>query len=77
MYAGLTLVTPPTGEPVSVATLKNHARVANLVDDGMLAGYITSARVFCESYTNRAFLTQTLRLALRSWPGRNAWQSWK
>ncbi len=71
MYAGLTLVTPPTGEPVSVATLKIHARVANLVDDGMLAGYIASARVYCESYTNRAFLPQTWRLALRSWPGRN------
>jgi hypothetical protein len=71
MYAGLTLVTPPAGEPVSIATLKNHARVTVAVDDGMLGGYITAARQYAESYTNRAFLTQTWRLALRAFPGRD------
>lgn len=71
MYAGLTLVTGPALEPVSVATLKMHSRVSVTVDDGMLAGYIAAARAYCESYTNRAFLLQTWRLALKSWPGRD------
>lgn len=71
MYAGLTLLTPPAGEPVSVATLKLHSRVTNFVDDGMLGGYLTAARQYCENHTSRSFLTQTWKLALQSWPGRD------
>ncbi len=71
MYAGLTLLTSPAGEPVSVASLKLHSRVTNFVDDGMLAGYLSASRQYCENYTSRAFLTQTWRLALQSWPGRD------
>lgn len=56
---GLTLVTGPSTEPVTLAEAKAHCRVAISDDDGLIAGYILAARVHLETETRRAFLTQT------------------
>lgn len=56
---GLSLVTGPTEEPVSLAEAKAHCRIDSTDDDGLLAGYILAARKYCEGDTRRAFLTQT------------------
>lgn len=56
---GISLVTGPTSEPVSLAEAKAHCRVDNEDSDAMLAGYILAARRFAEGYTRRAFVTQT------------------
>lgn len=71
MYAGLNLIIPPASEPVSVADAKLHSHIDIDADDGQVAGYLSAARQYCENRTNRALLTQTWRLALRQWPGRN------
>jgi hypothetical protein len=70
MYAGLTLVTPPTIEPVSVADAKKHSRIFINEDDALIAGYIQVARLRAENITHRAFLKQQWRFALQTWPGR-------
>ena len=66
---GLSLVTPPTLDPVSLAEAKTHCRVDSTDDDGLLAGYLLAARQHAEQYTRRAFLSQTWRLTLDDdWP---------
>lgn len=54
------IVTPPEVEPVDLDTAKQYARVDNDSDDDLINMFITSARVWCEAYCNRAFITQTL-----------------
>jgi uncharacterized phiE125 gp8 family phage protein len=56
---GLTLVTPPTVEPVSLAEAKAHLRLDDSADDGLLAGYILAARRYAEGYIRGAIITQT------------------
>lgn len=71
--AGLKLVTPPAVEPVTLADVKPQLRV-ELDDtsyDGILNPLITAAREWCEGYQNRAYITQTLELALDEWPCRD------
>lgn len=54
------VVTAPTLEPVSLAEFKDHARVAESEADGLLAGYILTARQWAESLTGRMCMQQTL-----------------
>ncbi len=70
MYAGLTLVTPPSAEPISVADAKAHSRILTDADDSLIAGYISSARMTAENILKRALITQQWRCALQHWPGR-------
>lgn len=70
MYAGLTLVTPPLAEPISVADAKAHSRIFTNVDDSLIPGYISSARMAAENTLKRGLLTQQWTLALQNWPGR-------
>lgn len=71
MFSGLTLITPPASEPVSVADAKAHSRIFVDVDDSLVAGYLTSARNICEMTLKRALMPQTWRYALKNWPGRD------
>lgn len=56
---GLTLVTAPVSDPVTLAEAKAHCRLTNDVQNGLLAGYLMAARQYAETYTRRAFVTQT------------------
>jgi len=57
----LFLVTAPTVEPVSLQEAKLHLRVdADVTDeDALIAPLIEPARDYAETFTHRAFLTQT------------------
>lgn len=65
---GLSVVTPPADEPVSLAEAKKHCRIDTPEDDGLLTGYILGARQWAETYLRRALCTQTLELTLDCWP---------
>lgn len=65
---GLSVVTPPADEPVSLAEAKKHCRIDAPADDGLLTGYILGARQWAETYLRRALCTQTLELTLDCWP---------
>lgn len=64
----LSVVTPSTVEPVSVADVKAQARIDHDDEDELIAAYITSARQWCEAYVGRNLTdgTNVLRLSLDS-----------
>ena len=53
------LLVPPAVEPVSLDEMKAHARITDNAEDALLSALIVAARQWCESYTQRAFITQT------------------
>lgn len=61
--AGLSLITPPASEPVSLADAYDSARVTT-PDDALMTSLITAAREFAETYTRRQFVTATWLYAL-------------
>lgn len=68
--AGLKIITPPAIEPVTWEEVAFRLRYDDPDQDiiEQIEALITSAREWCESYQNRAYITQTLELALEDWP---------
>lgn len=62
----LTVVTPPSAEPVTLAEAKSWLRVEVTDDDALITGLISAARALVEKETRRAILTTKLRLDLSS-----------
>lgn len=62
------LLTPPPGEPLSLAEAKQFLRVAHADDDAVISALIAAARAHVEAITRRMLLTQTWRLVLDAWP---------
>lgn len=62
------LVTPPTSEPVTVAECKEHLRIEHDLDDALLALYVTAARRWIETYTQRQIMLADWRLDLEAFP---------
>lgn len=73
-FAGLTLIAPPATEPVTLAEAESFL---NIISDGGQVDadvtlLITTARQHVEqSHLKRALLTQTWKLSLTNWPGRD------
>lgn len=68
MTFGLSLVTPPTEEPVSVSLAKQQARILTSDDNELVSLYIKAARQYCETFTRRQFCTATWNLSLDGFP---------
>jgi uncharacterized phiE125 gp8 family phage protein len=66
---GVTVVTPPTEEPLSLSEVKQHLRYPFDVESELIESLVVAARVYCETVTGRAFVTQELRLTRDSFPG--------
>lgn len=64
-----TLVTAPSGEPVTTAEAKSFLGVTVATHDDLIAELVTAARLQVEAATNRALLTQTYDLKLDCFPG--------
>lgn len=64
---GLVVVTPPASEPLTLAEARLHLR-EDFGDDDHIESLIVAARQYCETYTNRAFITTTFRLTLDAFP---------
>jgi uncharacterized phiE125 gp8 family phage protein len=67
-HVGLSLVTPPVGEPVTLTEAKLHVKVDGPESDTELATWITAARQDIEQYTRHACLTQDWDLTLSHFP---------
>ena len=67
-YRSLKRLTAPAAEPITLAEAKSHLRVDTTADDTLIAGYITSAREWCEDYIDRALVTQQLTMRLDAFP---------
>lgn len=57
----LSLLVPPTAEPVTLAELKSHLRVDNTSEDVALVSDIAAARDWIEHRTGTRLMTQTWR----------------
>lgn len=57
--AGLSLVTKPPVEPVTLQEAKDHLRVDHSDEDALIDQIVLAARELTEKHTARAFLTQT------------------
>lgn len=66
----ISVVTPPTSEPVTVAEVKLQAVIGTDADDALLAIMIQAVREHGEALTNRSFITQTLKVSLDSFPAK-------
>ena len=67
----LTLVTPPTFEPLDLDACKQYRRRIDYVEeDNVFTALITVARERCEAFLGRAICPQTWDLVLEGWPGR-------
>ena len=71
---GLTLVTAPASEPVSLTEAKAHLRLDSADDDSLITALIRSARETAEAHMRRALVSQTWRLSLDRFPA--ALQPW-
>lgn len=67
-HSALTLVTAPALEPVTLADAKLFARISTSADDAIVTSLIQTAREWLETWTRRAFVTQTWKLALDNFP---------
>lgn len=67
---GLTIVTGPASEPLTLAEAKLHCRVDtdDSSQDDVLTELIAAMRERCEAAADRALVTQTLKLTLDAWP---------
>ncbi len=61
--------TDPSIEPITLAELKEFARIDGDDEDTLLESLITSARTLVENYLNRALIEQVITLRLDEWPG--------
>lgn len=59
-----TVQAPPTDEPITLTEAKLQTRVTHSDEDALLNRCIRSAREYCETYTRRKFLTQTVRMTI-------------
>lgn len=57
---GITVVTPPVSDPISLDEAKDHLRVTSDIEDARIAGCMFAARVNAERVTRRTFRTQTI-----------------
>lgn len=71
MDYNLTLETAPVMEPVSLEDAKAYLRIDSendVIEDAYVSSLITAAREYCESYQNRAYITQTWEMGLSGFP---------
>jgi uncharacterized phiE125 gp8 family phage protein len=61
VYAALRVTTPPTSEPITTDLARQHCRIDADYDDSLVAMYVTSARMWAETWLNRALFTQKLQ----------------
>lgn len=64
----LSVSTAPTEEPVTVAEVRDNARIDIYDDDLWIYSAIKAARELCETFLKRCFCTTTLRLNLDEFP---------
>jgi len=62
------IVINPSEEPITLSEAKEHLRVDFSDEDTYIGTLITTARKYCESYTNKVFITQSWRQNLDTFP---------
>jgi len=66
----ISVVSVPAVEPVSLQEAKFYLHVSDTASDDLISSMIVAARVWCETKTRRAFVTQTIEQRFDRWPVR-------
>lgn len=64
----ISTLTPPSGEPLTIADSKAFARIGSDLEDALVTQLIAAARARVEAETGLALMSRTLRLTLTDWP---------
>ncbi len=64
----LAIVTPPAGEPVTLAEAKSHLRVTIADDDARISRHVSAARQMVETRLGRVLITQGWDVFLDAFP---------
>ncbi|MDE1159316.1 MAG: head-tail connector protein [Neorhizobium sp.] len=62
------LITPPQGEPLTLADVRAHLKLDTTDEDDLLSDLVRAARQHLERDTGLCLIAQTLRLYLDRWP---------
>lgn len=65
---GLTVITPPTIEPITLEQAKLHVRCEIDEDDALIEALISAARQWVERYTGLTLCETTLEVAFEGYP---------
>ena len=63
------IVTPPSGEIITLDRVKKHLRMTSSQEDDFIMSQIPVARIMCENQCGRHFLTTTVQMVLDCFPG--------
>lgn len=72
----LSLITPPSVEPLSVAQAAEHCRVVDAAENDIFTRLITAARRYAERVTGRALINQTWQQQFDSFPPAVRYGQW-
>jgi uncharacterized phiE125 gp8 family phage protein len=61
VYAALRVIEGPVTEPIDIALARQHCRIDADYDNALVEMYVTTARMWAESFLNRALFTQRLQ----------------
>ena len=62
------VTTEPTEEPITLAEVKEYARIDGSSENDVITAFIQAVRVATENYLGRALITQTLTMSMDYWP---------
>lgn len=77
MPRGLQLLTPPSGEPVTLTEAKNFLRVDIGDDDALILRAVRSARRHLEETYNRAFVSRRIKTTIDRFPRYSSSAVWQ
>ena len=64
----LSVITPPTQEPITLSEAKEALRIEDTSEDARIHGLIKAAREMAEDFLDLHIMTQTLDLTFSGWP---------
>lgn len=65
---GITIISAPPEEPMSLAAAKAHLRVTSASEDSYIGSLISVARGYVESVTGRSLVARTVRWTIDAFP---------
>lgn len=65
---GISTITQPSAQPVSLSQMKAHLRVDNTCEDDLIAALIEAATAYAEAYTGRVFMAREQNLTIDAFP---------
>ena len=68
MRTSYTRTAAPASEPLTTAEAKAYLRVDGSDDDTSIGAFVSACREAIEEFTGRAFISQTWRMTLDTWP---------